>query len=167
VEARSQFDGGCRCVSPHSVRKRGTGQILTMRKRVDRPAIRSLAVSGIGLVKIAQSEADPARNHGGAVTFSCFRSNLTNCATSSSATFLWRKSRPSSDTASERTSQGQKRVSVRGGFLYNGFETVFWKNMKEGRFPHLPIQLNKAPDVEVRSSEEVWAVISQVRDREF
>ena len=37
----------------------------------------------------------------------------------------------------------------------------------DGKFPHLLIQLNKALDVQVRSAEEVHAVISQVRHRDF
>ena len=43
----------------------------------------------------------------------------------------------------------------------------FGKNTKDGKFPHLLIQLNKALDVQVRSAEDVRAVISQVRHRDF
>ena len=43
----------------------------------------------------------------------------------------------------------------------------FGQNAKDGKFPHLLIQLNKALDVQVRSAEEVRAVISQVRHRDF
>jgi len=41
----------------------------------------------------------------------------------------------------------------------------FGENTKDGKFPHLLIQLNEALDVQVRSAEEVRAVISQVRLR--
>ena len=43
----------------------------------------------------------------------------------------------------------------------------FGESTKDGKFPHLLIQLNKALDVQVRSAEEVRAVISQVRHRDF
>ena len=43
----------------------------------------------------------------------------------------------------------------------------FGENTKDGKFPHLLIQLNKALDVQVRSAEEVRAVISQVRHRDL
>ena len=41
------------------------------------------------------------------------------------------------------------------------------ENTKDGKFPHLLIQLNKALDVQVRTAEQVRAVISQVRHRDF
>ncbi len=43
----------------------------------------------------------------------------------------------------------------------------FSENTKDGKFSNFLIQLNKALDVQVRSPEEVRAVISQVRHREF
>ncbi len=43
----------------------------------------------------------------------------------------------------------------------------FGESTKDGKFPHLLIQLNKALDVQVHSAEEVRAVISQVRHRDF
>jgi hypothetical protein len=43
----------------------------------------------------------------------------------------------------------------------------FGENTKDGKFPHLLIQLNKALDVQVPSAEQVRAVISQVRHRNF
>ena len=43
----------------------------------------------------------------------------------------------------------------------------FGENTKDGKFPHLLIQLNKALDVQVRSAEQVRAVISLVRHRDF
>jgi hypothetical protein len=41
------------------------------------------------------------------------------------------------------------------------------ENTKDRKVPHLLIQLNKALDVQVRSAEEVRAVISQVPHRDF
>jgi hypothetical protein len=46
-------------------------------------------------------------------------------------------------------------------------ETYFGENTKDGKFPHLLIQSNKALDVQVRSAEQMRAVISQVRHRDF
>jgi hypothetical protein len=43
----------------------------------------------------------------------------------------------------------------------------FGENTKDGKFPHLLIQSNKALDVQVRSAEQMRAVISQVRHRDF
>jgi hypothetical protein len=43
----------------------------------------------------------------------------------------------------------------------------FGENTKDGNFPHLLIQLNKALDVQVRSAEEVRVAISQVRHQDF
>jgi len=43
----------------------------------------------------------------------------------------------------------------------------FGQNAKDGKFPHLLLQLNKALDVQVGTAEEVRAVISQVRHRDF
>jgi hypothetical protein len=43
----------------------------------------------------------------------------------------------------------------------------FGENAKDGKFPHLLIQLNKALDVQVRSAEQVREVISQARHRDF
>jgi len=43
----------------------------------------------------------------------------------------------------------------------------FGQNAQNGKFPHLLLQLNKALDVQVRSAEEVRAVISQIRYRDF
>jgi hypothetical protein len=43
----------------------------------------------------------------------------------------------------------------------------FGGSTKDGKFPHLLIQLNKALDVQVRSAGQVRAVISQVRHRDF
>jgi len=43
----------------------------------------------------------------------------------------------------------------------------FGENAKDGKIPHLLIQLNKALGVHVWSAEEVRAVISQVRHRDF
>jgi hypothetical protein len=43
----------------------------------------------------------------------------------------------------------------------------FGETTKDEKFPHLLLQLNKALDVQVRSAEEVRAVISQVRHRDF
>jgi hypothetical protein len=43
----------------------------------------------------------------------------------------------------------------------------FGENAQGGKFLHLLIQLNKALDVQVRSAEEVPAVISQVSHRDF
>src|ERR1700730_8729874 len=43
----------------------------------------------------------------------------------------------------------------------------FGENTKDGKFPHLLIQLNKALDVQVRSAEEVRAAISHGRRRDF
>jgi hypothetical protein len=43
----------------------------------------------------------------------------------------------------------------------------FGENTKDGKFPQLLIQLNKALDVQVRSAEQVRAVISQVRHRDL
>jgi hypothetical protein len=49
-----------------------------------------------------------------------------------------------------------------------GNEAVFYFGENtNGKFPHLLIQLNKALDVQVRSAEEVRAVISQVRHRDL
>jgi hypothetical protein len=45
--------------------------------------------------------------------------------------------------------------------------SYFGENPKDRKFPHLLIQLNKALDVQVRSAEEVRAVISQVRHRDL
>ena len=42
----------------------------------------------------------------------------------------------------------------------------FGENTKDGKFPHLLIQFNKALDVQVRSAEQVRAIISQVRHRD-
>jgi hypothetical protein len=39
----------------------------------------------------------------------------------------------------------------------------FGESTKDGKFPHLLIQLNKALDVQVRSVEEVRTVMAQVR----
>ena len=43
----------------------------------------------------------------------------------------------------------------------------FGESTKDGKFPHLLIQLNKALDVQVRSAEQVREVISQVRHQDF
>ena len=43
----------------------------------------------------------------------------------------------------------------------------FGQNAQDGKFPHLLLQLNKALDVQVRSAEEVRAVISQIHYRDF
>jgi HEAT repeat protein len=43
----------------------------------------------------------------------------------------------------------------------------FGENPKDEKFPHLLPQLNKALDVQVRSAEQVRAVISQVCHRDF
>jgi hypothetical protein len=43
----------------------------------------------------------------------------------------------------------------------------FGENTKDKKFPHLLIQLNKALDVQVRTVEQVRAVISQVRHRDL
>jgi len=43
----------------------------------------------------------------------------------------------------------------------------FGQNASDGKFPHLLLQLNKALDVQVRTAEEVRALISQIRYRDF
>jgi tetratricopeptide (TPR) repeat protein len=46
-------------------------------------------------------------------------------------------------------------------------DPYFGENTKDGKFPHLLVQLDKALDVQVRGAEEVRAVIFQVRHRDF
>jgi len=43
----------------------------------------------------------------------------------------------------------------------------FGESAKDRKFPHLLLQLNKALDVQVRSAEQVRAVIFQVHHRDF
>ena len=43
----------------------------------------------------------------------------------------------------------------------------FGENTKDGKYPHLLIQLNKALDVHVRTAEQVLEVIYKVRHRDF
>jgi hypothetical protein len=40
----------------------------------------------------------------------------------------------------------------------------FGENTKNGKFRHLLIQLNKALDVQVRTAEQMRAIVCQVRD---